>query len=49
MRLFICMNFTMKLHYRLQESAQPENQTLPVLLIHGLFKPRCPARWSGGR
>jgi esterase len=37
MRLFICMNFTMKLHYRLQESAQPENQTLPVLLIHGLF------------
>src|SRR5476649_587771 len=37
MRLFICMNFTMKLHYRLQESAAPESETLPVLLIHGLF------------
>ncbi|GBU13380.1 acyl-CoA esterase [Enterobacterales bacterium] len=31
------MNFTMKLHYRLQESATPESGTLPVLLIHGLF------------
>lgn len=31
------MNFTMKLHYRLQESAAPQNETLPVVLIHGLF------------
>ncbi|MGC6386122.1 esterase [Ewingella sp. S1.OA.A_B6] len=31
------MNFAMKLHYRLQESATPETETLPVLLIHGLF------------
>ncbi|TPG63972.1 esterase [Ewingella americana] len=31
------MNFTMKLHYRLQESAQPDSKTLPVLLVHGLF------------
>jgi len=31
------MNFTMKLHYRLQESATSESEALPVLLIHGLF------------
>ncbi len=31
------MKFTMKLHYRLQESATPDSETLPVLLIHGLF------------
>jgi len=27
----------MKLHYRLQQAETPENQTLPVLLVHGLF------------
>lgn len=31
------MNFTMKLHYRLQDSATSDIETLPVLLIHGLF------------
>lgn len=37
MRLFICMNFAMKLHYRLQEPEVAGSTALPVLLIHGLF------------
>ncbi len=37
MRLFICMNFSMKLHYRLQGSEVTGSTALPVLLIHGLF------------